>query len=306
LNTQAALQQLAVFNSEQFTPELWNRLASEMKALSANYLAQAVSIARLMERAYAFEIGEPVNLIKPTYTRSDLSGLLAGDFLLRDIDAFTVFRIAQTQKKQPVKEVISLADRFPVQFMRDFQRSGRMAFHTSLSDFDRTFPGSYQHRIRRVELVVEGLIGNGGLHGTLVNTGLAYTRRADGGTQLRLLQPETLILSSYRITADSVVFTPDESQLAIFEGSPTASSWMLELRPAVNDLIYIAHGRPQGMTNAALQEGLKDPMVKQRFAELGATTMPPEKGTPQALQAHLKSEMDKWTPLIKKAGVYAD
>jgi tripartite-type tricarboxylate transporter receptor subunit TctC len=28
--------------------------------------------------------------------------------------------------------------------------------------------------------------------------------------------------------------------------------------------------------------------------------------TPAALHKHLKAEMDKWGPLIKKAGVYAD
>jgi len=73
--------------------------------------------------------------------------------------------------------------------------------------------------------------------------------------------------------------------------------------------LYAPKGTPKPAIDklvAALQEGLKDPTVKQRFADLGATTMPPEKGTPKALEAHLKSEMDKWTPLIKKAGVYAD
>ena len=29
-------------------------------------------------------------------------------------------------------------------------------------------------------------------------------------------------------------------------------------------------------------------------------------GIPAALQQHLKAEIDKWSPLIKKAGVYAD
>ena len=57
---------------------------------------------------------------------------------------------------------------------------------------------------------------------------------------------------------------------------------------------------------AALQATVKDEEVKKRFADLGATTYPPEKATPRALQAHLKAEIDKWTPLIKKAGVYAD
>jgi len=28
--------------------------------------------------------------------------------------------------------------------------------------------------------------------------------------------------------------------------------------------------------------------------------------TPEALRKHLKAEIDKWAPIIKKAGVYAD
>jgi tripartite-type tricarboxylate transporter receptor subunit TctC len=57
---------------------------------------------------------------------------------------------------------------------------------------------------------------------------------------------------------------------------------------------------------SSLQEALKDQGVNQRFSELGAVTFPPEKQTPAALQAHLKSEIEKWAPLIKKAGQYAD
>ena len=57
---------------------------------------------------------------------------------------------------------------------------------------------------------------------------------------------------------------------------------------------------------SALQDALKDQAVRQRFTELGAETYPPERATPAALQQHLKAEIDKWTPLIKKAGVYAD
>jgi tripartite-type tricarboxylate transporter receptor subunit TctC len=57
---------------------------------------------------------------------------------------------------------------------------------------------------------------------------------------------------------------------------------------------------------AALQDALKDETVKKRFADLGAETMPVNQATPAALQKHLKAEIDKWAPLIKKAGVYAD
>ena len=57
---------------------------------------------------------------------------------------------------------------------------------------------------------------------------------------------------------------------------------------------------------AALQEGLKDETVKKRFADLGAEAVPLNRANPAALAAHLKSEIDKWGPIIRKAGVYAD
>ena len=57
---------------------------------------------------------------------------------------------------------------------------------------------------------------------------------------------------------------------------------------------------------AALQEALKDATVKQRFADLGAEAYPLDRATPEALHKFLKSEIDKWGPIIKKAGQYAD
>jgi len=73
--------------------------------------------------------------------------------------------------------------------------------------------------------------------------------------------------------------------------------------------LYAPKGTPKPVIDklvAAMQEALDDATVQQRFAELGAVTFPKDKQTPAALQAHLKAEIDKWAPLIKKAGVYAD
>jgi tripartite-type tricarboxylate transporter receptor subunit TctC len=73
--------------------------------------------------------------------------------------------------------------------------------------------------------------------------------------------------------------------------------------------LYGPKGMPKPVTDklvAALQDSVKDADVKKRFADLGATTMPPEMATPAALQAHLKAEINRWGPLIRKAGVYAD
>ena len=73
--------------------------------------------------------------------------------------------------------------------------------------------------------------------------------------------------------------------------------------------LYAPKGTPKPVIDklvAALQEAVKDPVVNQRFADLGATAYPVDKATPAALAAHVKAEIDKWGPIIKKAGVYAD
>ena len=73
--------------------------------------------------------------------------------------------------------------------------------------------------------------------------------------------------------------------------------------------LYLPKGTPKPVIDklvSALQAAVKDPTLKAKLAELGAEPVPVEKANPQALQTHLKAEIDKWGPIIKKAGVYAD
>jgi tripartite-type tricarboxylate transporter receptor subunit TctC len=56
----------------------------------------------------------------------------------------------------------------------------------------------------------------------------------------------------------------------------------------------------------ALQLALSDPNVKQRFNDLGTEPVSQDSARPEALRAHLKAEIEKWAPIIKQAGVYAD
>ncbi len=73
--------------------------------------------------------------------------------------------------------------------------------------------------------------------------------------------------------------------------------------------LYAPKGTPKAIIeklSKALQEALKDPNVKQRFADLGSEPVALNRATPSALGAQLKSEIERWAPIIKKAGVYAD
>jgi tripartite-type tricarboxylate transporter receptor subunit TctC len=73
--------------------------------------------------------------------------------------------------------------------------------------------------------------------------------------------------------------------------------------------LYAPKGTPKPVLDrlvSALQEALKDPGLNKRFADLGAQTATTERATPEALRKHLASEIDRWGPVIKKAGVFAD
>jgi len=73
--------------------------------------------------------------------------------------------------------------------------------------------------------------------------------------------------------------------------------------------LYAPKGTPKAIIdrlNAALKVALKDPTLKQRFADLGTETVPDNRATPEALGAHLKAQIELWGPIIKKAGAFAD
>lgn len=73
--------------------------------------------------------------------------------------------------------------------------------------------------------------------------------------------------------------------------------------------VYAPKGTPPqaiAKFNEALRTALKDPAFTQKMAELGAEIVPEAKQTPASLQSWLQSEVDKWGPIIRKAGVYAD
>jgi tripartite-type tricarboxylate transporter receptor subunit TctC len=73
--------------------------------------------------------------------------------------------------------------------------------------------------------------------------------------------------------------------------------------------VYAPKGTPKEVIdklNAALRSALRDPDVAARFADLGAQIVPESKQTPAALRDWLKAEIEKWGPIIRKAGTYAD
>ena len=73
--------------------------------------------------------------------------------------------------------------------------------------------------------------------------------------------------------------------------------------------LYAPKGTPKPVLdrlNAALRTAIADPGFREGLAKLGSTPVSTEKASPEGLQKHLQSEINRWGPIIKKAGIYAD
>jgi tripartite-type tricarboxylate transporter receptor subunit TctC len=64
------------------------------------------------------------------------------------------------------------------------------------------------------------------------------------------------------------------------------------------------HGRVQSESPAAIV-GIRNPGVRSRLGDLGYQIFPPEQQTPEALHALVKSDIEKWWPIIKEFGIKA-
>jgi tripartite-type tricarboxylate transporter receptor subunit TctC len=101
-----------------------------------------------------------------------------------------------------------------------------------------------------------------------------------------------------------------KTRVASLKDLPTIDeSGVKNFEVAVWHALYASKATPKPVIdklNKALNVALKDVIVKQRFADLGTEPVAENRATPEALRTHLKAEIEKWSPIIKKAGQYAD
>jgi tetratricopeptide (TPR) repeat protein len=266
LEAQGAAQTLQVFDADIFTPQVWTSMGNFVNGIYEEYMGIALQAAKAMQQAYNFEYDASVSYIKPVYPGL-VNGLLAAEALMSDIQTFTDVLIGSTyDKRQYVKQSISLASRYGYLFQTQLRKTGTMTFETTLDDFDSAYPGSYAGRIRRVDVSVQGIIPPSGISGTLSNNGISVYRlpwdlaTPAAPSRVRLQLPETLVLSDYDPAQDGVLDSATGNQDGIFEGAGVAGSWTLSLPPAVNDINY---GTLTDVVLTFLYEARFDPQLVQ-------------------------------------------
>lgn len=99
-------------------------------------------------------------------------------------------------------------------------------------------------------------------------------------------------------------------RIASLPKTPTlAESGLAGFEVVVWHGLYAPKGTPKAITekfNHMLRNALKDPEVIKNLTKLGAVQLADSKLTPAGLQTWLTSELDKYVPMIRAAGQYAD
>ena len=87
---------------------------------------------------------------------------------------------------------------------------------------------------------------------------------------------------------------------------PTAIEQGLDVQAYTWNAFFVPKGTPQPVVdklNHAMVEAMHTPELRQALEKVGLRIVPDDRATPQYLDGYLKSELTKWTDVIKKAGI---
>ena len=228
-----ARENLEFLQGREFSSAMWYNLARQARRFAGKYLDMAIEVSLMMEIAYEAETGRDLRKIKMEYGLDHLNGLMGAEALMLDIDYFTLDYLRTRARKAQMKQSISLADNFPMAFSRLLE-TGNTYFETTMDFFDRRYPGYYLQKVKQVEVVMIGLNGTEGVHGTLRNIGVSKFRKKDGSKVNQLFTADVMPLSEYNVRNDAIVFQLDTKELRLFENNGIATMWQLDLPLSTN------------------------------------------------------------------------
>jgi hypothetical protein len=255
LRHEFAVQSLAFLRNRTLNSELWYRLAGALRGVADTYLRYAVELAFLAEQAYEFESDKRVDVIRFDYDVSDLGDMLAGDFLLRDLDTLEQdLIVSQRSRQQAVRYVLSLAREFP-EALQDLRDAGHTIFSLRLEQIERRFPGLFNVRVSAVDVLPLALMDSSRFSLEVTNLGVGQVRlkadpvateeatadwiesvTTDWSVKQRVQGPESAIFSG--LSRQEAAQGPlASSQLGAFEGRPGASAWRIDMSMRENRVV---------------------------------------------------------------------
>jgi tripartite-type tricarboxylate transporter receptor subunit TctC len=131
------------------------------------------------------------------------------------------------------------------------------------------------------------------------------------GGQIELMFDQVISASPHVAAGDvhAIAVTGATRAAAIPDVPTTAEAGLPELDTTAWSALFVPKGTPQAIVtrlNAAMGEAMEDKDVVARLAKLGSDVPPADARTPEALGKLVRSEIDKWVPLIASAELSAN
>jgi hypothetical protein len=261
LRHELALQSLQFMRNRALNTEQWYRLAGAIRSVGDTYLRYAIETSFLAQQAYNFEGDRRIDVVRFDYDFSDVGSMLAGDFLLRDLDTLEQdLIVSQKTRLQHVRYVLSLAREFP-DLTRAIAKDGEGTFSMRLERLERHFPGLFNLRIDSVDVQPIALMDTTrtSIELTHLGTGMVRLKAQPGASPLNRsdLAPGTDWLRSagaewpvkVHVSDSETTFfgglarqdvspgTISFNERGTFEGLPAASSWRLGMSMSENQVV---------------------------------------------------------------------
>ena len=231
----AYARDLINYQNERFlNRDFWDALAGVASRSLHRYLDLAAQAAWFAERALAYTLGTSLRIIRLGYFDAKMRDVSGVDRLSLDLAELEAVRLAAARITVPLTRTYSLAQDLPLAFGQ-LKATGRCTFTLTDEDLVAAHPGTFAHRIRAVDVLVDAPGTTVQLRGMLTNGGFSRFRREPGGAQQPLVRfADAYPVSEFRVRRDFELHGLPGERLLPFEGSGFATSWTLELPKPAN------------------------------------------------------------------------
>ncbi len=261
----AYARDLVNYQNERFlNRDFWDALAGVARRSLRRYLDLAAQAAWFAERALAYSLGQSIRVIRLGYFDARMRDVGGVDRLMLDLAELEAVRLGAARVTVPVTYTCSLARDLPLAFGQ-LKTTGRCTFALNDDSLMAAHPGTYAHRIRAVDVVVETPGTPVPMRGILTNAGFSMLRREPSAPPVPLVRfADAYPVSEFQVRRDLDLHGMPGEHLLPFEGAGFTTAWTLELPKAANAVglervtdvrivfdVQAAYGVPQAAAAAA-------------------------------------------------------
>lgn len=222
------------FYKNKFTSlGLYNYLATTLTRLHRDAYNTAEGLARMAQRAYAFERDDDTIFIAPGNWQADKNGLLAGEKLTLQLEQLETAYLRANTRQLEVSQSFSVALLDPGALLT-FRETGSCEFTVPEIVFDLAYPGQYKRIIKSARISIPCVVGpytTVSAKLTLTDSKVRKQTTTSPDDLITLPAPPTPSIATSTAVNDAGVFelTFRDERYLPFEGAGAISSWRLEL-----------------------------------------------------------------------------